>query len=199
MAQKSGNMHPGNTPGKCYAKCLITSPSTFHEYEETFPIYVGDSPDSFNFEIIEIVTTHGRTEWVKKRAYKNCLGMNPNDCEVWSLKEVPPTLMEIEVLLDTSLTKDFVYETFLIEEETVQNDAHTEWRPVVCESNVSKQFIEDLQEALTDKGFFYEDSSKYTVLGGDLKIAFINFQKMNGLPIGQLDHETLEALDINIP
>lgn len=193
-----GDMPPTRDPGTCYAKCLIQSNSIFEEYEETYPIYIGDNPDSFKFEIIEIITSEAKTEWIKKRADRNCLSDDPNDCQVWCLVETPPIIIEIEVLGDTAQTKDFIYETFLIEEETVLDDARTEWRRVVCETNVNPELIEDLQEALRNRGYYDNNNSLTSMISSELKAALKNFQRKNGLPTGQLDFETLEALDLNV-
>ncbi len=41
----------------------------------------------FEFEIEEV--SPARSEWIKKRADRNCLSAEPDDCLVWCLKEFP--------------------------------------------------------------------------------------------------------------
>ncbi len=44
-------------------------------------------PLDFEFELEKI--SEASTKWVKKRADRNCLSADPNDCLVWSLIEIP--------------------------------------------------------------------------------------------------------------
>jgi len=41
----------------------------------------------FKFDLVEVAPAS--TKWVKKRADRNCLSADPNDCLVWCLIEVP--------------------------------------------------------------------------------------------------------------
>ena len=70
----------------------------------------------------------------------------------------------------------------------------TEWREVVCNYKVSPELNRQIQIALRDRG--YNPGPIDNVIGTKAKAALVKFQKYNNLPIGQLDIETLEALEI---
>ena len=197
FAQKR-NMPPSREAGKCYAKCLITNGVEIEEYEVAYPIYIGDRPDSVEIETITIILNKGKatTKWVQKRAAKDCISSNPDDCLVWCLVEdrPEPMVLEIEILADTFQTQDFIYEYFLFEEEITELEKKTEWREVICNPNITPTFISTLQEKLKEEGFYRGNPTKFYTT--ELKIALLNFQKENDLPYGQIDLETLKELGI---
>ena len=187
-------------PDKCYAKCLITSSEEIEEFEKAYPIYIGDQSEMVELEIITIILNEGkaRSKWVKKRADKNCLSADPNDCMVWCLvEEIPePMVLEIEILADTTQTDDFIYEYFLIENNVTTLEQRTEWREVVCKPDITSSFISELQEKLTEEGYYQGNPT--TILTSELELALFQFQKDHNLPYGQMDIETLSELGIDL-
>ena len=185
-------------PDKCYAKCLITSSEEIEEHEVAYPIYIGDRPDTVEIETITIILNEGeaRSKWVKKRADKNCLSADPNDCMVWSLVEEKPEpmVLEIDILADTSQTDEFIYEYFLIEGRMRDLEKHTEWREVVCNHNITESIISEIQEKLSEEGYYLGNPT--TIFTSELELALFQFQKNNSLPYGQIDLETLSELGI---
>jgi len=187
-----------SNPDKCYAKCLITSSEEIEEHEEAYPIYIGDQPESVELETITITLNEGeaRSKWVKKRADKNCLSADPNDCMVWCLVEErpEPMVLEIEILADTTQTDEFVYEYFLIENSVSALEQSTEWREVVCNRNITSSLISELQEKLSEEGYYHGNPiEKFTT---ELELALFKFQKDHSLPYGQIDMESLSELGI---
>jgi len=77
----------------------------------------------------------------------------------------------------------------------VKKGGFSEWREVLCPKDVTTDRITQLQKALRDKGF--NPGPIDNVFGAKTKAALIKFQKANGLPVGQLDTQTLEALGVN--
>lgn len=71
-------------PGKCYGKCLIQDQyTTVIETVTTYP----DAEDAeFKTEVIELQPAF--TKWVKKKADRNCMSADLNDCLVWCLVEI---------------------------------------------------------------------------------------------------------------
>jgi len=71
----------------------------------------------------------------------------------------------------------------------------TEWREVLCSGDVTVSVIRQVQDALRSKG--YDPGPTDNVMGSRTKAALVKFQKDNGLPVGQLDFQTLKALGVN--
>ncbi len=73
----------------------------------------------------------------------------------------------------------------------------TEWREVVCGSDITSALVRQVQEALMARGYNVGTAGADNVMGRDTKAALVKFQKDNGLPVGNLDFETLKKLGIN--
>ena len=74
--------------------------------------------------------------------------------------------------------------------------AQAEWKPVLCQTNMSAQTIENLQRALKKAGFNPGDvDGSY---GRSTQVALEKFQKAKGLARGHLSIESLKALNVNI-
>lgn len=73
-------------------------------------------------------------------------------------------------------------------------DAHFEWRPVLCETNVTDDLVANVQQALVDKGYDLEMTPG--LLSNDTFKAIEAFQQEENLPQGGLTMATLEALGI---
>ena len=71
----------------------------------------------------------------------------------------------------------------------------SEWREVLCANEVTTAVIIQVQNALKARG--YNPGPSDNVLGTRTKAALVQFQRDNGLPVGQLDFQTLKALGIN--
>lgn len=72
----------------------------------------------------------------------------------------------------------------------------TDWARVLCETNVTPEVVQNVQQALKTRGF--DPGPLDGVYGGSTKMALENFQRKNDLPRGALNYETLEALNISI-
>ena len=180
-------------PGKCYAKCLIGD--QFDYWEESYPIYLGNSNDKFGYlKEIELSLAEGSTQWVKRKADKNCLSADPNDCLVWCLVEVPEKIEVITIVTDTTQTDNYKWEKFEFS-EIVKKGGGTDWREVICDNEVTADLIRQIQGALRDGG--YDSGSIDNIIGTKTKAALVAFQRDNGLPIGNLNIETMDALGID--
>lgn len=180
--------------GKCYAKCLI--PDQIELYSQEYPIYTGNELEE-NVKVIikEIEIEPKTTKWVKKKADKNCISNNPNDCLVWCLIEVPAITKELKILVDT--TQSLNYELQSIDyKHIVSKGGFMEWKEVLCKKNISKQIIGQIQNSLKENGYFRGTES--FELDRKTKNSLAKFQEDNKLPIGHLDYETLDILGIVI-
>ena len=72
----------------------------------------------------------------------------------------------------------------------------SEWREVVCEADVTSDLVRRVQSALISRGYDLGTSGADNRLGASSKAALVKFQRENGLPVGQLDLETLKALGV---
>jgi hypothetical protein len=100
---------------------------------------------------------------------------------------------------DASLTKENLPgETINIEKTNLVTPGGfaEEWREVVCDTDVTPRLIALVQRALLDRGYNVGPAGVDNILGTDTKEALKKFQKDKGLPIGNLDFETLKALGI---
>lgn len=71
----------------------------------------------------------------------------------------------------------------------------SEWREVVCANKITTSMVQQVQRALKSRG--YDPGPIDNIIGTQTKAALVKFQKANGLPVGNLDMETLKALGVN--
>ena len=81
--------------------------------------------------------------------------------------------------------------------QLVKQGGFTEWREVVCEKDVTRDLVRKVQQALISRGYDVGSAGADNRMGAATKAALVKFQKDNGLPVGQLDTETMRALGIN--
>lgn len=170
---------PNAQPGKCYAKCLISD-----QYEmvgEKYAVYTGEEFDNPLLEKRNILLRPSSTKWGK------------NSKGEMYLQTIPDSTVAIWVVKDTSVLKNFELRTFE-KRHLVRPEGFTEWREVLCGEKVTGYTVRQIQEALNKAGYYYE------AIDGKMsprtKAALTKFQKDKGLPVGNLDFETLDALGI---
>jgi hypothetical protein len=180
--------------GKCFAKCLITDISELQS--EEYAIFTGDElEENVDVEVREVVIEKGQTKWVKKKADRNCLSSNPDDCLVWCLIEIPEVTEKMKILIDTTQSKN--YEIRRIEYEVVvEKGGFTEWRSILCEDDVTVSIINQIQDSLREKKYYYSNNTE--IIDTETKSSLTKFQRDNNLPVGQLDLETLDVLGITV-
>jgi peptidoglycan hydrolase-like protein with peptidoglycan-binding domain len=76
------------------------------------------------------------------------------------------------------------------------HDAKLEWRRVLCETNMTKDLILQIQGALQKAG--YNPGPVDGVIGRQTLVAVDQYQKKNSLPTGGLTMLTLEKLGIKV-
>ncbi|WP_282111186.1 peptidoglycan-binding domain-containing protein [Shewanella algicola] len=143
---------------------------------------------------------------------KICLTATPAEYETVSRRVVvsPATTqrVDIEAKYETmnvtklvSATKELRTE-IPAEFETVSlsridKDGFMEWRPILCETNMTRSTITDLQQALATKG--YNPGKIDGVVGVDTIKAVNAFQKDNDLPTDKyINIETVKALGVSL-
>jgi hypothetical protein len=79
----------------------------------------------------------------------------------------------------------------------IDKDGFMEWRPILCETNMTRSTITDLQQALASKG--YNPGKIDGVVGVDTIKAVNAFQNDNNLPTDKyINIETVKALGVNL-
>lgn len=81
-----------------------------------------------------------------------------------------------------------------VAQEEVVTGERLEWREVLCDSNATPQTIAAIQRALAEAG--YAPGRADGVFGSQTLRAMEAFQRANGLIVGQLTRETVEALGV---
>jgi hypothetical protein len=74
-------------------------------------------------------------------------------------------------------------------------EGRMEWRPILCETNVSRPLVRDIQRALEGSG--HSPGPIDGIIGRQTRAALKSFQKAKGLPSGELTVATLDALGVN--
>ncbi len=115
-------------------------------------------------------------------------------------KVVAPVEKEVTVerlIADATVEKSPVaplYETVVSKKEVAKGKV--EWRRILCKTNMTKETIAKLQEALNERG--YDAGEPDGIMGRGTQKALEKFQKENSLATGGITYETLDALGITL-
>lgn len=101
--------------------------------------------------------------------------------------------INIEPQLVDTIAVSATYDT-IRRRTLVKAGGFTKWVEVLCEDDIDERLYSRLSQELSLRG--YETGSEAEYPNPKTKAALIKFQKDNGLPIGQMDFETLEALGL---
>ncbi|MBX2902078.1 MAG: peptidoglycan-binding protein [Chitinophagales bacterium] len=181
------------------------------------------TPAEYEVTSEDVLVTPATTKWQKGKADASCLSANPADCQVWCLVEVPAVyrkvtkkvlktpassreetipaelkFVERKVVLEAAKTNKVevpaTYKT-VMKKVLVKKGGYQEWREVLCADKLNEQRILAIQKALKSEG--YDPGPFDNVFGTKTKEALIKFQQDKGLPVGNLNMETLKALGVN--
>ncbi len=83
-----------------------------------------------------------------------------------------------------------------VKKQIKMRNGKIEWRPVLCQTNVTPDIVRSLQEALHSASF--DPGPIDGVLGQQTLAAVESYQHSKGLPVGNLTLETLETLGLSI-
>lgn len=185
---------PDFNDGNCYAKCMM--PDLYKTNYEAYPVYTGNiNSEDVETKTIDLELQPASTKWVKKKADKNCVSPDPNDCLVWCLVQVPAVTESVTILADTTQSENYQMTSFPTKELS-QEGGFTEWRQVVCVKDITPQLVNQIQSYLKEEEYYSGTST--SKLDRDTKTALSNFQKENNLPLGNLDFETLDFMGIDV-
>ena len=194
IAQKEGYLSNSNfEPGKVYIQCptgaqFITQDSFVEQI-----IYTGTNFDQNEISHIQIEVRPNYRKWIRLNSDSLC-DMEYKDCMAWGYYEFPAEFESMYTVTDTNRIKDFRVELF--EYRKLKSDGLlTKFRELQC-PNVDYQTLPRIvQNALMSKGYKLEGHTE-NIFDEITKAALVDFQKKNGISVGQLDEETLKALGI---
>jgi len=194
-ATSDSRIGPANAkPGACYAKCLI--PDQVSTDEQFIAVYTGDEAfEEVDLETKTMIIKPASQKWGKKKADRNCLSEDPNDCLVWCLVDVPAETETYKILKDTTQSPNYTM-TSVQQEKLLAKGGFTEWKEVLCPKQITKSLISQIQTALMNQAFYKEALT--SSFDTKTKAALSDFQRANNLPVGQLDLETMDALGVII-
>ncbi len=180
------------------------------------------TPAQYETVTEQVLVTPASQKWVKGKASVTCLSQDPKDCEVWCLKEVPavyktesrkvekvaavtsekeipavtkvvPRKKMVEPASERKIEVPATYKTEM-KKVLVKKGGYQGWKEVLCEQNATDNKIGEIQKALKREG--YDPGPIDNQMGGKTKDALIKFQQDKGLPVGNLNTETLKALGV---
>ncbi len=159
---------------------------------------------------------------MKVSSSKNCFSPNPKDCEVWSLVDVPAVYKQVTTKVEVvpasqreevipAVMKQVARKKIVkpaedikteipasyksvIRKTVIRKGGYYEWKEILCEQLVTENKINAIQQALIREG--YDPGMVDNQMGEQTKQAIIKFQQDKGLPVGNLNMETLKALGV---
>lgn len=145
------------------------------------------NPGDKNIYELVIPESKGETRWEKKKANRNCLSSDPEDCMVWCLVEVPAhpglqtsvTLSIPEAPHNAIIFKENAYAYIEIEE--------------VCKSEISKELKNSISKILIRQGYMNANWSERKIRK-NFNEALKAFQIDNKLPESSMNGPTLRYL-----
>jgi len=181
-------------PGKCFAKVLIQD--QYETYEKEILRYTGEDKAVEGVEFQKIVFRPAEKKWTKKKR-ENCENPNPANCLVWCELDLPEVAESYYIVTDTTKVKSYFREKVEVKRLVVQG-GYTDWREVICETDMTPRYMELVQLALVREGYG-DDVIPNGRTDSKTKAALRRFQMDNGLPLGGLDAETIAMLGLEIP
>jgi hypothetical protein len=136
--------------------------------------------------------TPAQYKTVKKRVIEKPAGFKK--------EEVPPVVETVKVRKLVAKAEEkrskIPAEYKTVSKRIKVGDERLEWRQVLCETNMTKEIVTQVQQALETAG--YNPGTIDGVIGGATLRAVDQYQKDKGLPRGGLTLRTLESLGVKI-
>jgi Putative peptidoglycan binding domain len=173
-------------PGKCYARCLIPDKV---KQKLRLPIYKGLEYDD---PLIEQRQLRVPTLTVPE-AWRQSENGNVSKSKSFIVrKQNQDTVLNVWVVTDTTQIKEYEWVAFTLSRSKAGGFA--EWREVLCGDKITSNTVMYIQKKLAEAG--YDAGAIDNVMDTKSKQALTQFQKDHGLPVGNLDLETLKVLGV---
>lgn len=173
---------------------LLFHPEVQSLDEYKLPIYTGEPNDEIELKELTYYSEKPKTDWVKKKATRNCLSPNPEDCLVWCLVEVPGKKEKVWVVVKPEQTDEIDWQVFT-KDQLVHMDDFFQRKEVYCQLP-NKRMSRNICKALQAEGYMTDSKCKMRKLTDELAKGLLDFQTDNSLFTGGLSLETLDQLAI---
>ena len=110
----------------------------------------------------------------------------------WCLVEIPAEYKDIRVVIDTTATNDY-YVTTISRYEIAERGGYLEWQEILCPDELTEEFMKKISQRLVDQNFLPLDRQNDEQA---FREALREYQRVNFLPVGQFDLQTLESLGV---
>ncbi len=182
----------GDDPSLCTATCVM--PDMYQTEIVSYYIYVGDQ-DNAPYTKKQVIELRPERKAWKKVPDPDCPSGLAEDCYIWKEVQQAAESMEVTIVTDITRQKDYVIQQ-LSREKLVRPGGYTQVKQVLCDEDITPALMHNVSMRLTDMGYY--SGLIYSVFNSKIKAALKQFQQHNGLPMGHLDLETLEALDLRV-
>ena len=117
--------------------------------------------------------------------------------------EIPAEYNDVQVsklVSAASETETIIPATYgTVEKQELVTDGYMSWRSILCDTNMTKTRIADIQRALINAGYDIGSTNADGVIGSATIKAVNAFQRDNNLPVDKyLNIETVEALGVSV-
>lgn len=196
MFNSCSPLYPGyvtteDVNGKCFDTATLPAGERTIYSDQEYAVYIGENPDEDYVVLRNVKIQDGHNRWVKKKADRNCLSVDPNDCLIWCLVEAPALYKEVYLVTDMDKNSDFRYQRVSVVQPVNSRTAKVE---VICDIDISQKLISEIVSTLNhnlktiDKDHQELDDTFFAVLE--------EFQRKYNLPVGTLDLKTLEFMNL---
>lgn len=182
-------------PGKAYVAAM--SEPVFEHKDTTVIIYTGNDIERDDIQVYQLRVQDAYSSWKKLDASNICGIKSYDNIESYALSYVenPAIYQTLYIVQDTSENKDWELQTFTIKRLVRQSELSA-MRAMSCPSVCGFDIYKKVKEALLLRGYKMDMSKPNSFSLADKEL-LLEFQKKNNLSVGQLDYETLKALDVN--
>ena len=180
-------------------------------------------PAQYRTESYQVLVSEARGQWTKKKKSPNCFSSNPDDCYVVCWEEIPAqyrtetrtitvseattaetvipavykTVKRRQLVSPETVTQNLVPAKYTTKKERrlVKQGGFTVWTEILCESKTTSGKVSAVQTALKERG--YDPGPIDGVMGIQTQAAMKQYQTDNGLPVGNMNLETLKSLKVD--
>lgn len=175
--------------GTCYVQTLLLDPypkilKVRDQYSSSMD--EGIKPSIEEYGNLRFTIAPASLGWIKKRADKNCVSANPDDCLIWCRVELEERIMNLEIIDESKLTLMPPVSDRIV--YMMEKMGHVIYSESDCE--LSDESVAAVRKKLIELGYMKEESKT------DLLFHIQEYQYENRLPIGGYNLETLEALGV---
>lgn len=180
--------------GMCFKRFEIAQKALLTPVD--YAIYTGDvEQEEVELDTILLIVKEPGRKWVKKKADRNCLSSDPEDCLVWCLVNSVDVEKPLIVLRDTTQSDKYYLQHFT-KDQKIFTPSKQYLKQVICTEQITELLVIDIQKSL--KELDYYKAPLTASLDENTMESLMAFQYDHQLTIGVLDFETLAGLGITI-